>query len=64
MDNKMTVINRAAAQADLGINELRASSTVFFLILQKAKDITANVSTTLAVAEKNITEIGQQVIHL
>lgn len=61
MDNKNNVITAASAQADLGINELRVSSTVFFLVLQQAKDTLANVSTTLGVAENNITTIGEEV---
>jgi hypothetical protein len=64
MDNKNNVITASSTQADLGINELRASSAVFFLVLQQAKDILANVSTTLGVAENNITTIGEEVKHL
>ena len=64
MKNKKSIVEGGATQADLGINQLRASSTVLFLALQQVQGILSNVSTTLAVLEKNITIAGKEVKFL
>jgi len=61
MSDKKNIIESSALRADLGINELRLSSAAILLVLEKAQNILKNVSATLAIVEKNMTETGKSV---
>ena len=61
MRAKKLLLDRASAQADLGINELRASSTILFLVAEKASGIFARVSKSITSAKNNMTQIGEDV---